>query len=245
MRRVAWKILSAVFGAIGLLCVPLLGSANSALPQRMGAKDSAVSLTIINCQEPRSAIPTIVARDVSNGNGREWTVVSDSQQVNKYLSVSVFRLPPGTYTIIVGQGGCSEIFDLTALAGLDRSIVVAPNRRVYKDLHEHNSISGSLPWNGLRAELLVCVSDLCDVRSGKGVQTIDAQVDGRAYYVNEVPPGTWYLRLLFDNASASVLIPVQGAERGTARYKHVERDFSASAMQTLWREQRLCATTSC
>jgi hypothetical protein len=200
---------------------------------------SQVTLTTLNCVASAGiSKPSIIVRDVTRGRGPERTIVPLSIKANIFASTAIFTIPSGPYTVIVSQGGCSDIFDMSTLNGLARNIVVAPNRMVFIDYHNHNSLTGVLPFRGLEIDLLLCVSKPCDASTLTGFEVLPVAVDGDAYYANQLPPAQWYLRLRFASICASVVIPIEGTDKTRMNYMHFQREISAEEIQALWMKQR-------
>lgn len=228
---------AALMAALAILAAAPFGPA--AASDGPTAALSPVTLTTINCiAQSQISKPTIVVRDVSSGRGPTHAVVPATVRADPSLSVTTFAMVEGTYTVMLTQGGCSDIFDLTILPDARRNIAIAPNRGVFVDYHSHNSLAGILPFLGLRADLLLCAERACDTSTLTGFDVLPVTVDGQAYYANQLPPASWYLRLYFSSGCKSVLVPIQGADKSGMQYTHLRRDVSAGEIQTLWSQQR-------
>lgn len=245
--RIRWQsaIRSAVVGSLlFLLCYAWAYPYSSNDRTTAGSVGpSKITLSLLNCGLSTTAEqPSIKVSDLSTGYGPVWSVTATSARVEQYLSTISFSLSAGTYQLIITQGKCGALFDITVLAGLDREITVALQRPAFIDYHVHNSLAGRLPFNGFGAELLYCYSANCDVATGTGFQTRPVEVDGAAYYVNALGSGIWYLRLYLATSRTFIVVPIEGTDRTGMHFGHFERDFAASEIESLWQQQMFCTT---
>lgn len=142
-----------------------------------------------------------------------------------------FSLPPGLYSAVALWGRCVGRADIRLLPRHTRVMALAAPWTVYlQTSFLHNSLAGSLPFDGLRVRLRICMySSFCNPQTGEGYLWQDAQLDDRAYYLNEVPPGQWTL-FVRDSDGALIMIPIDSIPRYSV-YEVVTRNISEQELE--------------
>jgi hypothetical protein len=222
------------------ILLPLMGAVSSAGSDPSSSSSlhsSTITLTILNCEgTPQGAQARIDAADLTKGWGKGWSIVPLQLASDRNETTVSFQLLPGTYQLAVNQGKCDALFDVTALSGIPRHLALAMKKGVAIDYHYHNSLAGRLPFVGLQASLRSCDYSACDVGSRSGFTELPVTIDASAYYVNQLYPAKWFLRLYFPPTRTAVLIPIEGMDRPGIRYEHFERNFSDAEIRALWVE---------
>jgi hypothetical protein len=225
----ASNILIVALSLLGALLSPVPGAGSTSFQETTASK---ITFTILDCTVSVHGLrPQIQVRDISIGRGRAWMVVPESVKSTDSRTIMTFQLPSGSYTVVVTQGPCGDIFDMTVRRGFDRSLVVTPLSGIFLDYHNHNSLTGTLPFPGLSADLLICTSSPCNLATLSGFNNTPVTIDQGAYYVNQLPASEWYVRLHFAD-TCSVIIRVDGSNVPGMKYGHFERDITAADLTT-------------
>jgi hypothetical protein len=218
------KPLAATLLLLSILLWPISSLADVGLER--GTVASKVRFTILDCSASLHGVkPQVRVRDISTGMGRGWVIAPESTTSADSRTIVTFRITSGSYTVVVTQGRCGDIFDMTVRSGFDRNLAVKLGDGIFMDYHDHNSLTGILPFPGLSADLLICVSASCDLSTLSGFNAVAMNIDGGAYYVNQLPATDWYLRLHFSD-TCSLLVPVDGSNVPGMKYGHLQRDIT-------------------
>jgi hypothetical protein len=218
------KVLLVMLLVLSILVWPKSSVANVGLEK--GAVASQIKFTILDCSASLHGVkPQVQVRDISTGRGRGWVVAPESVTSMDSRTIVTFQIASGSYTVVVTQGRCGDIFDMTVRSGFDRNLAVKLSDGVFMDYHNHNSLTGTLPFPGLGADLLICVSQPCNLSTLSGFNAVAINIEGGAYYVNQLPATDWYVRLHFAD-TCSLIVPINGSDVQGMKYGHLQRDIT-------------------
>lgn len=190
-----------------------------------------VSIAQVNCGGTLEQGSLLIKRLGMVSGKLERPGVTAVQNAN--LTQYEFNVDEGLYELYVTtKSDCRTHTYFAALPGKRRHVVLRAIKNVIVlGTGAHHALAGTLPAEGFRVSLDICTKEPCsDLADRSQFVPVQAVVEDKAYYIDQVTDGIAYLHISSTNTAADIYIRIPEIEKRDPLY--IRRDITINDFET-------------